>query len=240
MNLRIFLRLYQLQHSGGVNIKLADALNKLQPYIGKKFIDIFDETDIVDLRTNKGNVGQLLEKLIGLQNSSRRLDFDDGELKTNKAYADGRPKETMYIIQILSVIDELLDATSFKDSFLYIKIKNLVYVPVCKDGNELNWFFLPYVHVGYELEKYSNLYIQLEEDYYEVASQLNKHIKNSDDGFIHTSSGKYIQVRSKDSKPYSPIYSKKYNKYVSNKNHAFYFKKSFMLYLQELSDEYPL
>jgi DNA mismatch repair protein MutH len=37
-----------------------------------------------------------------------------------------------------------------------------------------------------------------------------------------------VQVRSKDSKPYHPIYSNHYGRYISNKNHALYFMKSFM------------
>ena len=55
-----------------------------------------------------------------------------------------------------------------------------------------------------------------------------EHIETSKDGLIHTSNGTHIQIRSKDSKPYHPIYSHKYGRYVSNKNHAFYFQKQFV------------
>lgn len=72
---------------------------------------------------------------------------------------------------------------------------------------------------------------QLKEDYYSICKQLGEHIETSADGFIHTSNGKYIQIRSKDSKPYFPIYSDKYAKHISNKNHDFYFKKDFMKYI---------
>ena len=36
-------------------------------------------------------------------------------------------------------------------------------------------------------------------------TELKEHIETSKDGFIHTSNGRHIQVRSKDSKPYHPI-----------------------------------
>ncbi|MGL5715786.1 MAG: hypothetical protein ACRCX2_22380, partial [Paraclostridium sp.] len=76
--------------------------------------------------------------------------------------------------------------------------------------------------------KFKEIREQLEEDYYSICKQLNEHIKTAPDKFIHTSNGKYIQIRSKDSKPYHAIYSETYGKEVSNKNHAFYFKKDFM------------
>lgn len=219
-------------------MKLKEALPFIEKVLGKKFDLVFDPKLIQDLRTNKGNVGQLLEQLIGLGNSSRRLDFEDGELKTNKSHIDGKPRETMFITQISTIIDELLVKKPFKDTQLYKKIKNLLYVPVCKDGAEGSWLFLPYCHVN--LDQDNDLFQQLQNDYYSIVDQLNTHIKTSKDGFIHTSNGKFIQIRSKDSKPYSPIYSNRYRKYVSNKNHAFYFKKEFMLYLQSKSPNYPL
>lgn len=78
------------------------------------------------------------------------------------------------------------------------------------------------------IPNFINIKKQLEEDYYSICKQLKFHIENSIDGYIHTSSGKYIQIRSKDSVPYRPIYSNIYSKNISNKNHAFYFKKEFM------------
>lgn len=66
---------------------------------------------------------------------------------------------------------------------------------------------------------------------------MKNHI--SKDKQLHTSSGKYIQIRTKDSKPYHPIYSKEYNSYISKKNFAFYFKKDFMIDLLKKSDDYP-
>jgi len=48
-----------------------------------------------------------------------------------------------------------------------------------------------------------------------------------------------LQVRAKDSRPYHPIFSTTYGRYVSNKNYAFYFKKDFAKYLQTLSPHYP-
>lgn len=78
------------------------------------------------------------------------------------------------------------------------------------------------------MSDFAQLRVQLEEDYYTICRILQEQIENGIDGNIHTANGKYIQVRSKDSKPYHPIYSNIYGRYVSNKNHAFYFKREFI------------
>ncbi len=201
----------------------------------KKFGQVLKKEQMIDIIKNKGKSGQLLEITLGLNLSNTTLDFEDGELKTNKCDSTGKPLETMFITQISTMIDDLLTGKNFYESKLYKKINNLLYVPISKDGPPPEWMFLPPVHVNLEDVKFKELKIQLESDYKSICNQLNGHIKTKSDGFIHTSNGKYIQIRSKDSKPYHPIYSNIYNKYVSNKNHAFYFKKDFMKYITNKS-----
>ncbi len=92
--------------------------------------------------------------------------------------------------------------------------------------------FLQYYHINLEEPKYAIIKQQLENDYYTICSLLNNHINAS--GYIHTSNGQYIQIRSKDKKPYTPIFSSTYDKNISNKNHAFYFKKDFINYIKSV------
>lgn len=214
-------------------MKLEEALVRIKPHIGKKFREILTEDDMQDIIKNKGKSGQLLEILLGLKNTNTPLDFEDGELKTNKCDKVGKPLETMFITQISGLIDELLENKDFYESKLYKKIKNLLYVPISKDGQPAEWFVLNAIHIDLDEPRFGNLRKQLEKDYYEICKQLKNHIDTSSDGFIHTSNGEFIQIRSKDSKPYFPIHSDIYGKYVSNKNHAFYFKKEFMKYIRE-------
>lgn len=212
-------------------MRLDDAKKLIDKLAGKKFGQVLSPIQLEDIIKNKGKSGQLLEILLGLNLSNTNLDFEDGELKTNKCDTTGKPLETMFITQISTIIDDLLTSADFYESNLYKKINNLLYVPISKVGPPSDWMFLPCVHVNLEEEKFHNLKLQLEADYYSICTQLNEHIKNSNDNFIHTSNGKLIQIRSKDSKPYHPIYSDVYKKEVSNKNHAFYFKKDFMKYI---------
>lgn len=213
------------------NLKLKDAVIYLEELKGKKFKDIFSEEQLRDIIKNKGKSGQIIELAIGLKNTNVTLDFEDGELKTNKCDNTSKPLETMFITQVSSMIDELLNEKPFKESKVFKKISNLLYVPISKVGDPKEWFIIDAININLNEDKHQNLKAQLEEDYYSICKQLKEHIATSEDGFIHTSNGKYIQIRSKDSKPYFPIYSHVYEKYVSNKNHAFYFKKDFMKYV---------
>ena len=167
--------------------------------------------------------------------SNTNLDFDDGELKTNKCDSVGNPRETVFITQISSVIDELIQERPFEQTHLYEKISNILYVPVCKDGNPKDWMFLPSIHIDLTSPRYAELRNIWRNDYYSICRQLKRHIETSPDGYIHTSNGQHIQIRSKDSKPYHPIYSSTYGRYVSNKNHAFYFQKQFVYDIQRMN-----
>lgn len=209
-------------------MKLKEAQEKIISICNIPFSELFDELDFPMIIKNKGKTGQLLEMALGKKLDSANLDFEDGELKSNKCDANGKPLETVFITQIASVIDELIEEKPFEDTHIYEKIHNMLYVPVCKEGDPHNWMFLDSIHIDLNNPSFSSLLKIWEEDYYSICRQLKNHIETSADGFIHTSNGTHIQVRSKDSKPYHPIYSNVYGREVSNKNHAFYFQKVFV------------
>ena len=80
------------------------------------------------------------------------------------------------------------------------------------------------------------MFQQFHDDFETIKAKILHDLENSSDKFIHTSNGKYIQIRSKDAKranwQYNPIFCTTLDRHVSNKNHAFYFKKEFMLDIQ--------
>lgn len=216
-------------------MKLAEAYEHFQQLAGINFERLFSEDDLSKIIKNKGKTGQLLELALGLRNTNTNLDFEDGELKSNKCDIMGRPRETIFITQISSHIDELIAEKPFIETHLFEKIRNILYVPVCKDGEPRNWQFLPCIHIDLRNSKYKGLFEIWNNDYQSICKQLRSHIETSKDGFIHTSNGQFIQIRSKDSKPYHPIYSAIYGRNVSNKNHAFYFRKEFVYYINQLN-----
>lgn len=216
-------------------MKLEEACRRVNKLAGIRFGELFSSSDMNMIIKNKGKTGQLLELSLGMHLSNTNLDFEDGELKTNKCDAFGKPRETIFITQVSSVIDELIQERPFEQTHLYEKISNILYVPVCKDGAPNNWMFLPSIHIDLSFPCYAKLHSIWRSDYYSICKQLKYHIETSEDGYIHTSSGQHIQVRSKDSKPYHPIYSYTYGRYVSNKNHAFYFRKQFVDDIKKMS-----
>lgn len=209
-------------------MKLKEAQEKIIQLCNIPFSEIFNETDFETIKRNKGKTGQLLELALGKKLDSFNIDFEDGELKSNKCDKNGTPLETVFITQISSVIDELLEEKKFEETHLYEKISNMLYVPVCKVGDPHDWMFLDAIHIDLSDDRFSSLLAIWRDDYYSICKQLKAHIETSADGFIHTSNGRHIQIRSKDSKPYHPIYSSTYGRYVSNKNHAFYFQRQFV------------
>lgn len=215
-------------------MKLKEAQIKINNICGIPFSELFTEEDFKTIIKNKGKTGQLLELALGKNLDSANLDFEDGELKSNKCDANGKPLETIFITQISSVIDELIAEKPFEETHLYEKISNMLYVPVCKVGDPRGWMFIDAIHIDLSKPEFSSLLNTWREDYYSICRLLKEHIETSKDGFIHTSNGTHIQVRSKDSKPYHPIYSKIYGRYVLNKNHAFYFQKKFVYDIQDM------
>ncbi len=218
-------------------MKLCEAERKLNSISNIPFKNLFSVDAMNDIVKNKGKTGQLLELALGMKLSNTNIDFEDGELKTNKCDKNGKPLETVFITQIASVIDDLLNQKEFTETHLYEKISNILYVPVCKEGNPADWMFLKSIHIDLSKEAFSSLCEIWRNDYYSICDQLKNHIETSSDGFIHTSNGTHIQVRSKDSKPYHPIYSEVYQREVSNKNHAFYFQKKFVYDIKKMYGE---
>ncbi len=215
-------------------MKLKEAQAKIEPLCRIPFGELFTEDDLKTIKTNKGKTGQLLELALGKKLDSSNIDFEDGELKSNKCDRTGKPKETVFITQIASIIDDLIEQKPFEETHLFEKINNMLYVSVCKEGEPEDWMFLDAIHIDLSKPEFAPLLDIWRKDYYSICDQLKAHIETSADGFIHTSNGTHIQVRSKDSKPYHPIYSKVYGRNVSNKNHAFYFQKQFVYDMQDM------
>ena len=80
---------------------------------------------------NKGLIGQLLMTRLELKNDSRVIDLEDGEIKTNDVYPDGKPKESIKITQFSSNnIDTLIgpNKLSFKESHVFAKLNSCLYM----------------------------------------------------------------------------------------------------------------
>lgn len=215
-------------------MKIKEAYDILQNrVVGRRFGEILPYEDLIH---NKGRVGQLIEKFLEISPGNSTLDFEDGELKTFKSKIKGyyieedideileeeyeiSPMETLAITQISSNnIDEYL-STSFVYTNLYKKIRKVLFVPVVKEGDIRNWY-IPKVKLENPISDYGK---ELEEDFNDIIYEIkgNRKLKTI------TGRNKYLQIRSKDSKPYQGVISSTMGE-LSNKRYAFYFKKEFI------------
>ena len=138
-------------------MKLIEAYREIEILAYIPFKEYLTEEQFNNIVINKGKTGQILEHTIGLQLSNTTLDFEDGELKTNKCNQLGIPSETMFITQTASIIDELLSCKTFEETKLYKKINRMLYVRINKDGSPKDWMYLPPIQIDLSLPKYAEL-----------------------------------------------------------------------------------
>ena len=149
-------------------------------------------------RKNKGVRGQLLELALGIPNSSKLTDLVDGELKT---FTKG---ESVAVTQLRHTLPEIFNHTPFNQSKLGIKIARTLYVAFDRQNNFL----------GTATHTETNELI--ESDYYDICD----YIRNTKTLNTFTGSNGVLQIRTKDSKPYHPIFWE--GQQLSNKGFAFY------------------
>ena len=157
---------------------LNQSLTKLKKLKGKTVGNLLSEfkSDIKEFKINKGGIGQMLLLYLGLPLDSKLTDFDDGELKTNKTDKNGNSKETIFITQISSIIDELIsdNPKNFYQSNLFKKIKNVALVGICKDDkNYNNWKFTYFYNFNYKNNK--ELFEEFNNDYTNICEKLKQH-----------------------------------------------------------------
>jgi len=200
-------------------MKVEEAARKIRLILGHPISSLLED------KTDKGNFGKALEKLIGLKHSTKKMDFEDGELKTNDFYKDdNKSKETIKVRQYSSNnISELLEGEiKFKQAPIYDKLKNTLYVTTIrylKNNKKLNtdkWHFGHLFHI-YE-SAYPETFKVLEADYifccktirnYVSQEYQNIQIKNKHIVPFHTISGHFLQIRTAGAKNkkgnYTPI-----------------------------------
>ena len=219
---------------------LQEGYNLLKQIPNKPFYEIFAGEDLSDIIQNKGRTGQLLEKIIlHLNLSNTHLDFDDGELKTNKCKADGTPDETMAVCQISSLFDQMISPTyDYTHNYIMDKLANMLYVRTDKSSTEpIKWKFFAPIHVSKQDTRYTKWYKKIEEDLQFICQSLKTKCDNGQQISSTRGPGHYIQIRTKDSAPYHPIYSQQYGYQVSDKNYAIYITKEGLQVLININKE---
>ncbi len=146
----------------------AEAIERIQPLIGKDLRVLADELDVTvwkDGKLNKGWVGHTLERYLGIPiNSSRSPNFGSWELKavSLRYLKNGNlvPKETMWITMIDPVE---VAAKEFEDSHLFTKMRKLLIVARVFESQREERTLL-HGATGFDLDN-SDTYSQVKSDY---------------------------------------------------------------------------
>lgn len=221
-------------------MKLSEGYPICEASVGIPFKKLFPNFNRDEIIKNKGKAGQLMEKKCGLELSNTALDFEDGELKTSEL------KESTAITMITSWVDDMIhgEPIPYADTMLAKKIKSMILMSLEKPSKDpSDWFFNNCIYVP--VKKGSPLHNEIKKDYEKICELCYQQVykkritlyadyktthKGYGDGYIHTTSGKYIQIRTKDAggNKSKPIYSEKLKRDVTQKSRmAFYFLRSF-------------
>ena len=166
---------------------------------------------------NKGERGQKVENLLGLENTNALTDVSDGDLKTTTL------GQTIFISSLGHCLPEIIEqGVEFDVSKVGRKIGNCLYVAYDKEGNLLG-------NEKHSKESHPEHHKKLTEDFQHISGEIKKIY--SEKGTLSTINGpnKLLQIRTKASKnskgKYPPLVYK--NHQLKNKYMAFYLLSSF-------------
>ena len=221
-------------------MKLSEGYPICKESVGIPFKELFPNFNRDEIIKNKGKVGQLMEERCGLELSNTTLDFKDGELKTSEL------KESTAITMITSWIDDMIhgEPMPYADTKLAAKIRSMILMSLEKPSKDpSDWFFNNCIYVP--VKNGTPLYNEIKKDYEKICELCYQQVykkkitfyddykttcKIHGDGYIHTTNGKYIQIRTKDAggDKSKPIFSEKLKRDVTKKSRmAFYFHSNF-------------
>lgn len=166
---------------------------------------------------NKGERGQLLENILGIDSSSNLKDLEDGDLKT---FTQG---ETISITLLKHCLDDIIfNNVEFEKSVLGSKLTQIIFV-----GFSRNNQYLGYSVVNLDLDP--SLFLLIKEDYHDISDYIRKAFDNKEQLNTFNGRNKLLQIRTKASKSKNGIYPKLiYNNHTfKDKYMGFYLLSSF-------------
>lgn len=166
---------------------------------------------------NKGERGQLIEKALGIPNSSRLNDLIDGELKS---FTLG---ESIAVTMLQHCLSQIIDESAeFEESNVFAKLKQTIYAGFDRDGNFLNSKTINEAN-------YPEHYQELAEDYGYISAQIKAAYATGTELHTITGPNNLLQIRTKANKrpdgTYKPLI---YNgQQLKDKAMAFYLLADF-------------
>jgi DNA mismatch repair protein MutH len=187
----------------------------------KNALDIIKRINFENLifsKINKGSRGQLVEKLLGLPNSSKLIDLEDGELKT---FTKG---ESIPVTQINHCLSEIIyESISYENSKVGQKLNQVLFLGFSRDN-----CFLGCNIINKNIDL--NIYMKISEDYEFICNKIREVYYKKEQLNTINGPNSILQVRTKASKnkntnEYTPLMFNGHK--LKNKYMAFYLHPSF-------------
>lgn len=201
------------------------AQERLQDLAGVPFGDLLGDDELAGLRRNKGGSGQALERLLGVPTDAARCDLADGELKTVRCDRDGYPRESVAVLQVGRWLDDLLGLPRFDATPLADKLRRVLLVGICKDEDDPATWRVALV-LDLDAAPGTELRERYQQSYQRLAVLLLRRLV--DGGVFSTLNAPCLQMRVRDHRPYTPLYSDRFGRFVCDKNIGFYLRRDFV------------
>ena len=166
---------------------------------------------------NKGGRGLWVEEQLGMVQSSKLNDFDNGELK---AFKEG---QTIAVTMLQHCLSEIFDKKiSYSQSNVGKKLKNVLFVKFAKTGEFIKSLVT-------NADNNRQLYYELSVDYNYICDEIRRRFYSNRELNTITGPNKLLQIRTKANKnklgKYVPL---EYNgKRLKDKAMAFYLTRTF-------------
>ena len=189
---------------------------------------------------NRTMVDRVLVELTG-HGLAEAPEFDE-VLKTYKALADGSAEQTSSFVTIGHFIDDLAAGVAIELTPLFRRLVDVVLVPVFHDdGPADEWCVYSPTEFAVTDPVFRPEATRLDAEYRLVCERLSEDYDRleSDPGAIikegTTSVARFLQIRTKDAKPYHPMLSSRLGIEVSDKTYGFYLTTGFLDHVRALS-----
>lgn len=205
---------------------VSDVWQRLDAIAGQPFASLLDADELAAIPSgSKGGSGIAIERLLGVPSGSERLDLADGELKSFRCDRDGDPLESVAVCQIGARIDDWLALPRFDDTPVFEKLARVVLFGVCKESaTPADWCVVLAIDLDARPGRY--WFAELEESYRRVMAAWMRDLAAG--APFRTVTDTALQLRVRDSRPYTPVWSERLGREVADKNIGFYLTRAFV------------
>lgn len=190
-------------------------------YWNYKFGQIFSDEELKKLES-RSKMNEVFRNRFNIGDSTH--------IRVSIIESNMRPKEMMAAYSFKDDFDQYLSLNRLEDLLMFNPLGGLIgsiifFVQVSPNGILSDYKLVCSTYI--EREGFMNT--MANKEILGIVKETNKHLNNSNQ--LISFKGRYIVCKPKDQKPYSPIFSRKYNREIADKRYGLYYTKDFLIEL---------